>query len=69
MEEEGRPQLRIRHSRVEDQGMEDDLAGTNLAERLKMMWRLTLDAGAFEREPVVEPRLPRQMVRVVRREG
>jgi hypothetical protein len=36
------------------------------AERLAMMWPLALDAWAFKGEPVVEPRLPRPLVRLVR---
>ena len=39
---------------------------TTVAERLAMMWPLALEAWAFMGEPVVEPRLPRHVVRVIR---
>lgn len=35
-------------------------------ERVQMMWQLALDAWSFKGEPVVEPRLPRHVVRVQR---
>jgi hypothetical protein len=44
-----------------------DLANTTAAERLKMMWPLTVDAWAFKGEPLDESRLPRHIVRVLRR--
>jgi hypothetical protein len=56
----------VRVSRLCDQGQEDDLANTSAAERMEMVWQVTLDAWAFKGEPV-EPRLPRHVVRVVRR--
>jgi hypothetical protein len=39
------------------------------AERLAMMWQLTLDAWSFTGEPGAESRLPRSVVRIHRREG
>ena len=47
----------------------DDLALTTAAERFDMMWQVTLDAWTFLGEPVVEPRLPRHVERIVRRGG
>jgi hypothetical protein len=47
----------------------EELSKTTPAERLQMMWQLTLDAWAFKGEPVAELRLPRHIVRVLRREG
>ena len=47
----------------------DDLKNTTPAERLGMMWQLTLDAWAFKGEPVAEPRLQRHIVRVFRRKS
>lgn len=38
-------------------------------QRLEMMWQLAVDAWAFRGEPVVEPRLPRHVVRVIRGPG
>jgi hypothetical protein len=69
MSESDRRMLRVRRARLEDQGAEDDLAGSTVEERLNMMWQLALDAWAFKGELVVEPRLPRHVVRLIRREG
>ena len=44
----------------------DDLKNTTPAERLGMMWQLTLDAWALKGEPLVEPRLQRHIVRILR---
>jgi hypothetical protein len=57
----------IRITKLSDQGRENDLEGTTPAQRLEMMWQLALDAWAMMGEPVVEPRLPRHVVRLVRR--
>jgi hypothetical protein len=47
----------------------NDLKNTTDAERWAMMWQLALDAWAFKGEPVAEPRLQRNIVRVYRRES
>lgn len=52
------------HERAEDADLED----TTPAERLSMMWQLTLDAWAFKGETLAEPRLPRHVVRLQRGE-
>jgi hypothetical protein len=57
----------VRVSKLSEQGSEADLSHTTPAERIEMMWQLALDAWAFMGEPVVEQRLPRHVVRVVRR--
>ena len=44
---------------------EDDLVPGTAAERLQMMWPLTLEAWAFRGESI-EPRLQRHTVRIVR---
>lgn len=59
----------LRIVRLAEQGNEADLAGLTAAERIAMMWQLALDAWAFMGEPVVESRLPRHVVRVIRRGG
>jgi hypothetical protein len=46
-----------------------DARRTTPAERLQMMWQLTLDAWTFKGEPLAELRLPRHVVRVLRRES
>lgn len=64
-----RSELPVRWTRLEDQGKERDLEGTTAAERLAMMWPLTVQAWAFMGEDVAESRLPRHVVRIIRREG
>jgi hypothetical protein len=64
-----RPDRTIRVTRLKDQGAERDLADTTPAERIGMMWQLALDAWEMMGEPVVEPRLPRHVVRVIRGKG
>ena len=59
--------LRIR--KLHDQDSESDLRETSPAERIGMMWQLTLDAWAFKGEASAESRLSRHVVRIVRREG
>lgn len=59
----------IRVSTLREQNETDDLSKTTPAERLQMMWQLTLDAWAFKGEPIAELRLPRHIVRVLRRES
>jgi hypothetical protein len=61
-----RRDLVVRKTSLRDQGREHDLDGTTPAERIGMMWQLTLDAWAMMGQPVVEPRLPRHVVRIVR---
>lgn len=47
----------------------DDLKNTTAAERWAMMWQLALDAWAFKGEPVAQPELQRNIVRVYRQES
>jgi hypothetical protein len=60
-----RRNLVVRKTRLRDQGREHDLDRTTPAERIGMMWQLALDAWAMMGQPVVEPRLPRHVVRIV----
>ena len=60
---------KVRVFDLRDQDTVDDLSKNTPAERLQMMWQLTLDAWAFKGEPIAELRLPRHIVRVLRREG
>lgn len=57
---------RLRVGSLAAQGTEDDLEHTTVAQRIEMMWQLAVDAWAFKGEPVVEPRLPRHVVRLER---
>jgi len=61
--------VRVTSLQQQDRFNRDDVSRTTPAERLQMMWQLTLDAWAFKGEPVAELRLPRHIVRVLRREG
>lgn len=45
----------------------DDVAHLTPAERLAMVWPLTLAAWAFKNDPDAPDRLPRDVIRVVRR--
>ncbi len=60
---------KVRVSKLEEQDETDDLRSTTPAERLEMMWQLAIDAWAFKGEPIAELRLPRHIVRVMRRES
>jgi hypothetical protein len=62
-----RKELPVRWTKLEEQGHERDLEGTTAAERIGMMWPLAVQAWAFMGEDVAESRLPRHVVRVVRR--
>jgi hypothetical protein len=62
-------EIRVSNLREQDRADIQDLSKTTPAERLEMMWQLTLDAWAFKGEPVAELRLPRHIVRVLRSEG
>ncbi len=60
---------KVRVLKLREQDKHDDLRSTTPAQRLGMMWQLTLDAWAFKGESVAELRLPRHIVRVLRRES
>ena len=59
----------VRVRRLHEQDNDDDLRDTTPAERLGMMWQLTLDAWAFKGESVAQSRLPRHIVHLLRRAG
>lgn len=68
MDQDYDPNRRIRKSTLAEQGSDVDLsATTTVEERFAMMWQIAQDVWAFKGEPVVEPRLPRHVVRVIRR--
>ena len=56
----------VRISKLEEQDKSDDLRSTTQAQRLEMMWQLTMDAWAFKGEPVAE--FQKDVVRVIRLE-
>jgi hypothetical protein len=63
------PDRTIRVRRLHEQGTETDLRNTTPGERIGMMSQLAMDAWAFMGESNAESRLPRHVVRVVRRKG
>jgi hypothetical protein len=48
---------------------DDDLKDAQPADRLAMVWQLTVDVWAFMGYDIAQSRLSRHIVRVVRREG
>jgi hypothetical protein len=59
---------KVRVLKLQEQDKYDDLRSTTPAQRLEMMWQLTLDAWAFKGEPISEDDLQRNVVRVIRLE-
>ena len=57
----------VRVTKLSDQGKESDLKNATPEECVGMMWQLALDAWAMTGDPDIESRLPRHVVRVVRR--
>jgi len=60
-------QRKLRITKLREQGREPDLLGTTPEQRLDMMWQLALDTWAFMGDDCAESRLPRHVVRIVRR--
>ena len=63
------PRRTIRVTKLSEEGAERDLETTTPEERIGMLWQLALDAREMMGEPVVDPRLPRHVVRVIRGKG
>ncbi len=61
-----RSAIAVRVSHLKLQGTEKDFADTTPAERIGMVWPLTLDAWAFRGMTDAQSRLPRHLVRVQR---
>ena len=55
--------------RLHDEEDDEYLRGLEPGERMAMVWQLTLQAWAFMEGLVDEPRLRRDVVRIVRRES
>ena len=53
---------------LDQQGLDSGVPNATPAERLLMVWPLTLTAWAFKEPNVVQPRLQRHVARVIRRE-
>lgn len=59
----------VRVAKLSDQGRERDLHDTTAAQRIGMIWQLTLDAWAFVEGFDAEAPMQRDVIRVVRRKG
>ena len=57
---------RVRRITLADEGRDDDVRRLSPGERVAMMWQLALQAWMFKEGLVDEPRLRRDVVRVVR---
>jgi hypothetical protein len=60
---------RVVVSTLRDQGADHQVAATNPAELMGMVWQLTLDAWAFKEPSRAESRLQRDVISVVRGRG
>ena len=56
----------VTKSSLQSQGSDAYLAGTTIAERMHLVWQLTLDAWTFKEPNVAESRFQRHAIRVVR---
>ena len=57
----------IRKCHLSEEGVDDDeVARMTPEERMELVWPLTVDAWAIMGEDIVEFRLPRHVVRVIR---
>jgi len=59
----------VRRFSLKDEGRERGVTGRSAEERLAMVWPITLQAWMFKEGRWNEPRLRRDVVRVVRRRG
>ena len=59
----------VRVSTLQQQGQEQDLRSATPAQRLAMVWPLTLQAWSFTGKPLAQSRLPRHIVLVRRGAG
>ena len=56
----------VKRTTLEQQGRDVGVPAATPVERLKMVWPLTLTAWAFKEPNVVQPRLQRHVVRIIR---
>ena len=62
-----RPERSIRIRKLKETAAGRDYDHLTPEQRLALLWELTKDAWAFMGKPVDESRLPRHVVRVIRR--
>ncbi len=60
---------KIKVTRLGNEPSGAELQERTPAERIGMVWQLTVDAYAFRGEKLAESRLPRHAVRILRRDG
>ena len=61
-----RSHYRVRKIRLEEEGSATDVEQLSPEERIMMVWTLTLQAWMFKEGRVDEPRLRRDVVRIIR---
>ena len=61
--------LRRLHDADADQADDGYVRSLTPGQRMEMVWQLTLDAWAFKKGLTIEPRLRRDVVRVLRKRG
>ncbi|MCA9031842.1 MAG: hypothetical protein KDA66_13595 [Planctomycetaceae bacterium] len=54
---------------LDEQGNDSGVPHATPAERVKMVWPLTVTAWAFKGQDIVQSRLQRHVARIIRREG
>ena len=67
MQQNNRQILRVK--RLSEHDRENDLVRSTPAERLAMVWQLTVDAWAFRGIDIAQSRLQRHIVSIHRRKG
>ncbi len=64
-----RSQWPVRRIALHEEGDEPYLSSLSPAERIAMVWPITLQTWAFKEGPQGEPRLRRDVVRIIRGRG
>ena len=59
----------VHRTTLDEQGRDAGVPVATPVERIMMVWPLTLTAWAFKELNVVQPRLQRHVVRIIRSEG
>lgn len=61
-------EILVRKSTLKDQGNDNDLSRLTSAERIGMVWPLTVAAWAMKGEDIASQRLQRHVERIIRRQ-
>jgi hypothetical protein len=65
---ENEREILVRKSTLKEQGNDSDLSHLTSAERMGMVWPLTIAAWAMKGEDIASQRLQRHVERVIRRQ-